>query len=712
MCSEGKVESQRLRTGKLAADDWPRLTAACDKLAKAPIYVDDTGSITMMEIRSKLRRLKSQCPDLGLVIVDYLQLMTSGTNVENRVQEVSQISRSLKVLARDLEVPILALSQLSRAVEQRHDKRPILSDLRESGCLAGDTPGLSPGRGRLPADPRARRAERFPRPGARHRDVAARAAHRHRAFATGQKPVFLLTTRLGHQIRATANHKFLAFDGWRRLDDLAPGMRLCRAAHARRTGEPTMSDAELASARPSDRRRLHASAARDAVHLEGLGSRRRSSRSGAAASSATLCGRGSSAERTWYQTYLTADGRLTHGVRNPVAAWLDDLGAFGAPRAREARSGPRVRTGTGGSRGLPPPPVGNRRLPPARYGRRGYPAIGTTRRASGSLATCSRCSCGSASPPPGASCSMGAKGRPSHRLTVSGKTDVERFLSLVGRRRGAEERLPAKRSAESLEWMPANTNRDTIPAEAWQSIVAPEWQRAESRPELCSLARHALLRLDALSQRHEPGARSARRRDRRSPSASRQLATSDVYWDRDRLDRPATARRRSTTSPSRGCTTSSPRTSSSTTASSRTPTSSCSSTATSTTTRRTPSPPASPSHRREAPQRPDRHDEARVPEAVREVLRPGGRLSGDADDGLGLAERHRLLVPLRALPRARAVDGRSLFEALHAASVRGSIAGRDRRRVRALPRRARDRDPPRRTAARPDPHDQGQLQLA
>jgi replicative DNA helicase len=138
MCSEGKVESQRLRTGKLAADDWPRLTAACDKLSKAPIYVDDTGSITMMEIRSKLRRLKSQCPDLGLVIIDYLQLMTSGTNVENRVQEVSQISRSLKVLARDLEVPILALSQLSRAVEQRHDKRPILSDLRESGSIEQD----------------------------------------------------------------------------------------------------------------------------------------------------------------------------------------------------------------------------------------------------------------------------------------------------------------------------------------------------------------------------------------------------------------------------------------------------------------------------------------------------------------------------------------------------------------------------------------------
>src|ERR687892_1980559 len=138
MCSEAKVESQRLRNGKLAVDDWPRLTAACDKLAKAPIYVDDTGSITMMELRSKARRLKAKEPGLGLLIVDYLQLMTSGASAENRVQEVSQISRNLKVLARDLEVPILALSQLSRAVEQRHDKRPILSDLRESGSIEQD----------------------------------------------------------------------------------------------------------------------------------------------------------------------------------------------------------------------------------------------------------------------------------------------------------------------------------------------------------------------------------------------------------------------------------------------------------------------------------------------------------------------------------------------------------------------------------------------
>ena len=112
--------------------DWQKLAE------EAPIYVDDTGSITMMELRSKARRLKAREPGLALIIVDYLQLMTSGTSAENRVQEVSQISRQLKVLARDLDLPILAMSQLSRAVEQRHDKRPILSDLRESGSIEQD----------------------------------------------------------------------------------------------------------------------------------------------------------------------------------------------------------------------------------------------------------------------------------------------------------------------------------------------------------------------------------------------------------------------------------------------------------------------------------------------------------------------------------------------------------------------------------------------
>jgi replicative DNA helicase len=121
----------------LRDDDFPRLARAAGILSAAPVFIDDTPGITLLEMRSKARRLKAD-QGLDMIIVDYLQLMTTGASVENRVQEVSQISRQLKVLARDLDVPVLAMSQLSRAVEQRHDKRPILSDLRESGAIEQD----------------------------------------------------------------------------------------------------------------------------------------------------------------------------------------------------------------------------------------------------------------------------------------------------------------------------------------------------------------------------------------------------------------------------------------------------------------------------------------------------------------------------------------------------------------------------------------------
>jgi replicative DNA helicase len=137
MCSEGRVELQRLRSGRLTSEDWTRLVKACDSLTKAPIYVDDTRLTTMLEIRAKARRLKAREPKLGMILVDYLQLLGGGS-IEHRVQEVSQISRSLKVIAGDLEIPVVALSQLSRAVESRTDKRPLLSDLRESGAIEQD----------------------------------------------------------------------------------------------------------------------------------------------------------------------------------------------------------------------------------------------------------------------------------------------------------------------------------------------------------------------------------------------------------------------------------------------------------------------------------------------------------------------------------------------------------------------------------------------
>jgi replicative DNA helicase len=132
------VDASRLRTGKLQEPDWPKISHAVGRLGEAKIFIDDNPHLTVTEIRAKARRLKSQQGDLGLVVVDYLQLMTGRNTAENRQVEVSEISRGLKILARELECPVVALSQLSRGLEQRADKRPMLADLRESGSLEQD----------------------------------------------------------------------------------------------------------------------------------------------------------------------------------------------------------------------------------------------------------------------------------------------------------------------------------------------------------------------------------------------------------------------------------------------------------------------------------------------------------------------------------------------------------------------------------------------
>ncbi|MBQ1417003.1 MAG: replicative DNA helicase, partial [Selenomonas sp.] len=139
LCSEGGIDASRLRTGQLDEVEWNKLVGVADKMSRAPIYIDDTAGITVMELRSKARRLKAE-HGLDLIIIDYLQLMQgrASKNSDNRQQEISEISRSLKALARELDVPVIALSQLSRSVESRQIKKPMLSDLRESGSLEQD----------------------------------------------------------------------------------------------------------------------------------------------------------------------------------------------------------------------------------------------------------------------------------------------------------------------------------------------------------------------------------------------------------------------------------------------------------------------------------------------------------------------------------------------------------------------------------------------
>ena len=138
LSSEAEVESQKLRSGRLVEADWTKIGRAINRIDSVPLYLDDNPRVTVMEIRAKARRLKARHGGLALIMIDYLQLMSGGMNSENRQLEVSEISRGLKILARELEVPIIALSQLSRNLESRADKRPMLADLRESGSLEQD----------------------------------------------------------------------------------------------------------------------------------------------------------------------------------------------------------------------------------------------------------------------------------------------------------------------------------------------------------------------------------------------------------------------------------------------------------------------------------------------------------------------------------------------------------------------------------------------
>ena len=231
LSAESKVPLNHIRNGSMNDDDWAKLARKMAEISSAPMFLDDSPNMTMMEIRAKARRLK-QRHDLRLIIIDYMQLMTSGKKVESRQLEVSEFSRQIKLLAKELEVPIIALSQLNRGPEQRGDKRPMMSDLRESGCVSADTrlmradtnteitlgELMATGATDVPVWSLDDRLKLVPRT----------LTH---AFPSGIKPVYELTLASGRRIKATGNHKFLTHDGWMPLSELTPGSRIGSLRH-------------------------------------------------------------------------------------------------------------------------------------------------------------------------------------------------------------------------------------------------------------------------------------------------------------------------------------------------------------------------------------------------------------------------------------------------------------------------------------------------
>jgi replicative DNA helicase len=225
IASEAGIDSNRLRSGRISPNEWDPVYKAVDRISELPIYIDDNASMMLMEMRSQARKLQAEHGgQLGLIMIDYLQLMEGGG--DNRVQEISKITRGLKGLARELQVPLIALSQLSRSVEARNNKRPMMSDLRESGCLTGDTLITLADTGvQVPIQDLVDKSN-FAVWALDEKNMQLKKAFVSHAFGTGIKPVWKLQTQLGRTIRATANHQFLTIHGWKRLDELTIDDRL------------------------------------------------------------------------------------------------------------------------------------------------------------------------------------------------------------------------------------------------------------------------------------------------------------------------------------------------------------------------------------------------------------------------------------------------------------------------------------------------------
>jgi replicative DNA helicase len=473
LSSEAKIESTRIRSGNIQQEEWEPLTTAISSLAELPIFIDDTSNPTVNEIKKKAQKLQAENDGkLGLILIDYLQLMDGGS--DNRVQELSRITRGLKGMAKDLNVPVIALSQLSRAVESRTNKRPMLADLRESGCLTGDSLITLADTGlQVPIKELVGKSG-FLVWALNEETMKLESAVVSNAFSTGVKPVFTLTTRLGRKIKATANHKFLTIQGWKRLDELSPKQHICLPRHLSTEGKQTMTHSEVALL----------------GHLIGDGCTlprhtiQYTTREIDLAENVVLMTKQLfgdtivpriSPERNWYQVYLPAKQRLTHGVRNPIAKWLDSLGVFGLRSyekfvPQDVFLQPkeliacflRHLWSTDGCIKLV---AGKKPRPIAYYASSSQKLASNVQTLLLRLGINARLK---RNPQLG-------KGRDQYNVIITGKIDLELFAQNVGAV-GKYKSSSLQEISEHFEDCIHNPNRDVIPKEVWRNQVVPAMQ--------------------------------------------------------------------------------------------------------------------------------------------------------------------------------------------------------------------------------------------
>jgi replicative DNA helicase len=525
LSAEARVPLHVLRSGQLSDDDWTKLARRMGEISEAPLFVDDTPNMTLMEIRAKARRLK-QRNDLKLIVVDYLQLMTSPKRVESRQQEVADLSRGLKLLAKEVDCPVIAVSQLNRGPEQRTDTRPQLSDLRESGCLTAATRVLRADNNSETtlAELLAGNARDVPvwTLDERLKYVTGTMTH---VFPNGKKQVFRLRLASGKEVEATDNHPFLTYDGWRPLGDLASGSRIAVPRHV----PPPQQPVDL----PDDEIIMLA-------HLLGDGSfvRRQpiryASRDEECLTVVSAAARhfGISSIRDDYPVArvttlrLPAPYKLARGRRNPIAGWLDSFGLFGL-RSHEKYVPPGVFA-------LPKAKValflshlwatdGSVTVTAGAHGGRIYYASTSRRMLHDISLLLLRF---------GISSRLRTVTPRDHRaqytLDVSGREDQLRFLREIGAFGARAKACADLRSV--LEQVKGNPNVDTVPKEVWSRVREILTEREMTHREFA--AEMGTQFCGSTLWKHAPSrARLARVAGVLDSSDLELMATNDVFWD-------------------------------------------------------------------------------------------------------------------------------------------------------------------------------------
>jgi len=525
LCSEADISFSRLRAGRVSQKEWTRIIQTVRANSDSPLFIDDSANPSLLEVASKARRLKAE-KGLALLVLDYLQLMQAGGRYENRQLEIAAISRGLKQLAKELDIPVMALSQLSRQPERRgSDHRPQLADLRESGCLAGDTRvTLADSGARVPIAELAGR-QGFAVWALDPATLKLRSALASRAFGTGRKSVFRLTTRLGRTLRATANHRFLTGEGWQRLDELAAGRHIALPRHLPAAGRQALSDAELALLG-----HLIGDGCTLPRHAIQYTTKEQELADIVAALATAVFGERVRArvreELRWFQVYLASSEHLTHGRRSPVAAWLDQLGVWGL-RSFEKRVPEQLFT-------QPAPAIAlflrhlwatDGCIHPGRYPGVYY-ATSSRRLAEDVQALLLRLGIQGRMerhPQKGA-------GRDQYHVRLSGRPDLLRFcttVGVVGTRRSAALSLVLANLLDRGE----NTNRDVIPRATWDRLVRPALaETGVTTRQLYARIGNAYGGMTLFKQ-NLSRERALRVATAVGCEALRLLADSDIYWD-------------------------------------------------------------------------------------------------------------------------------------------------------------------------------------